>query len=344
MKRFSASFRRYPLIFKKPAGTSRGYLLEKPCWFLTILDLKTGIEGVGECSIIPGLSIDNEDSYESKLEEICALITSTGNIPELDLENYPSIRFGIEMALLDLEHGGKGIFFESPFTKGKRGIPINGLVWMGSIEEMWEQIPPKVESGYKVIKIKIGSIDFDNEIRLIAKIRQHYPDISLRLDANGAFSPEEAFKKLETQSAFNIHSIEQPIKQGQWEEMAKLCKQSPIPIALDEELIGIRDHVQKQKLLDTIMPQFIILKPSLLGGFGAADEWIKLAEERNIGWWATSALESNIGLNAIAQWTAKKLGAYLLNGKVLAQGLGTGSLYKNNVESSLHIRNGELWL
>ena len=337
--KLNAVLEKHFLKFKKPAGTSRGWLTEKPCWFIKIKDESTGITGIGEASIIPHLSIDDRTDYESKLIEVCTAINESEKVDysSLALTEFPSIQFAIEMALLDLKNGGKQIYFENEFSRAKKGILINGLIWMGSYDEMWKQVIEKVNAGYNVIKLKIGALDFDGEVKLLKKIREHYPEITLRLDANGAFSPAEALDKLITLSGLNIHSIEQPIKQGQWEIMKDICSKSPIPIALDEELIGVNSPEEKIKLLDTISPQYIILKPSLIGGFAASDEWIKLAEMRNIGWWITSALESNIGLNAIAQWTASK-------NIIMAQGLGTGSLFENNIESDLHIENGELYL
>ena len=334
-----ASYQKHFLKFIKPAGTSRGWLTEKPCWFLKLRDDEFDVEGIGECSIIPHLSIDDVPDYENHLKDICERINETDgnfNVSELVEDTFPSIRFGLEMALLDLQNDGRKIYFNNEFSQGKKGIPINGLIWMGTFETMWEQVTEKVNAEYNVIKLKIGALDFAGEVKLLKKIREHYPEITLRLDANGAFSPQDALEKLNILSELNIHSLEQPIKQGQWEIMKDLCKKSPIPIALDEELIGVNSLVEKIKLLDTISPQYIILKPSLLGGFDASDEWIKLAEKRNIGWWITSALESNIGLNAIAQWTASK-------NIQMAQGLGTGSLYENNIESGLFIEKGKLF-
>ncbi len=336
--KLSARFEKHFLNFKKPAGTSRGILHEKPCWYLFIKNIETGVEGIGECSIIPGLSIDPLEGYEEKLAEVCKVINlhQAIDLSEILLHNYPSIYLAIEMAMLDLQNGGKKIYYFNDFTDNKIGIPINGLIWMDTIQTMWEQTIEKVAAGYKVIKLKIGALNFREEVNLIAKIRNKFPDITLRLDANGAFEPAMALEALKSLAPYHIHSIEQPIKQGQWEAMKDLCKSSPIPMALDEELIGIDDSIKKGELLKFIKPSYIIIKPSLLGGFAAADEWISLAEENNIQWWITSALESNIGLDAIAQWTASK-------NITMAQGLGTGALYTNNVPSTLHIREGYLY-
>jgi o-succinylbenzoate synthase len=323
------------LQFKFPAGTSRGVLLHKPSSFLILEE--DGFTGIGECSTIPDLSIDPQASYYTKLDEVCQLLNDGCEPDSIDLSDYPSIAFGLETALLDLKAKGSKCLFPSEFTEGKTGIPINGLVWMGDKDFMQKQIREKIAGGYHCIKLKVGAIDFETELEIISGIRQQFSasDIDLRLDANGAFSPTNALEKLERLAKFDIHSIEQPISQGQYEAMADVCKLSPIPIVLDEELIGVKS-ADKEALLDKIKPAYIILKPSLLGGFDESEEWIRLAEKQNIRWWITSALEANIGLNAIAQWT------YSLNSK-LPQGLGTGQLYHNNIPSPLEIRNAKLF-
>lgn len=332
-----AQYKKHTLFFKTPAGTSRGVLKTKDSWFLEIWDTAhPDIKGVGECSIIPNLSIDNPDAIEPMLDELCSNISRHKEYFSNKLRDFPAIRFALETALIDLQNGGKQIFFESEFTEGKSGIPINGLIWMGDEEYMRSQMEDKIHE-YPCVKMKIGAISFDREIAIIKWLRETYGnDFELRVDANGAFSLDEVYERLIELSKFKIHSIEQPIKQGQWNEMATLCIHTPIPIVLDEELIGVESLRKKAELLDTIKPQYIIIKPSLVGGFKASHEWIMLAQERKIGWWVTSALESNIGLNAIAQWT------YLFN-ITMPQGLGTGSLYTNNVESPLYIEKGKLW-
>ncbi len=327
----NASWKRYTLHFKQPAGTSRGVLNNRDVWFLFIE--KDGIIGSGECAPLPGLSLDNLSEIESALNKTCNLINSSG-IDETDFIQYPSIGFAVEMALLDINTGGKKLLFKNMFTDGKTGIPINGLIWMGSVENMKNQIDDKIQSGFDVIKIKIGAIDFLDECALLEYIRSIYgEEIEIRLDANGAFSRDTALTNIITLQQFSIHSIEQPLPSGDWQGMSRLCQDSPIPIALDEELIGIHGLPEKVKLLNEIQPDYIILKPSLLGGFTKTQEWIQLASEHNIGWWITSALESNIGLNAIAQWTAS------LNSD-MTQGLGTGHLYTNNISSPLSIQDG----
>jgi o-succinylbenzoate synthase len=326
----------FPLHFKRPAGTSRGVLHQKDSWFIVLEE--NGKKGIGECSLISGLSPDNKETYEKELDWLCTHTNSCDSWMETKGPLFPSIKFGMETALADLNSGGKNIFGETDFTRGTKGIPINGLIWMGSPEFMRQQIREKLDAGFNCIKIKIGAIDFEEELALLKMIRQQFDAnaIEIRLDANGAFATEEALEKLKRLSAFNIHSIEQPIQAGQWEKMAGLCEKSPIPIALDEELIGLTCIMEQQKMLETIKPAYIILKPSLLGGISASEKWTQLAESKGIPWWATSALESNIGLNAIAQWAYK-------TGNSMPQGLGTGQLYTNNISSPLEIRQGELY-
>lgn len=323
------------LKFKFPAGTSRGVLLHKPSSFL-ILE-KDGFTGIGECSTIPELSIDPVDLYADKLDELCRLLNEGYDPASIVLDEYPSIAFGLETALLDMAAKGSKCLFPSSFTQGTLGIPINGLVWMGDKSYMEKQISEKIEAGYHCIKLKIGANDFNTELDIIADIRRQFSssDIEIRLDANGAFSPHDALDKLNRLSVYGIHSIEQPVRQHQPEAMAELCAQSPIPVVLDEELIGVKSSA-KEALLKTIMPAYIILKPSLLGGFCDSEEWIRLADTYNIGWWVTSALEGNIGLNAIAQWTATL-------GSAMPQGLGTGQLYHNNIPSPLAIDSAKLY-
>jgi L-alanine-DL-glutamate epimerase-like enolase superfamily enzyme len=277
------------------------------------------------------------DLYTDKLNKVCELLNNHYEPNSIDLSTFPSIAFGLETALLDLKAKGSKQLFESKFSIGETGIPINGLVWMGDKAFMQKQIREKIAADYQCIKLKIGALDFETELAILADIRQQFSakDIEIRLDANGAFSANEALEKLEKLAAYDIHSIEQPIRQGQSNEMAEICQKSPIPIVLDEELIGV-NHTDREQLLEKIKPAYIILKPSLLGGFNTCENWIKLAKTHNIGWWITSALESNIGLNAIAQWT------YTLNSP-LPQGLGTGQLYHNNIPSPLQIKNAQLF-
>jgi len=323
------------LQFKFPAGTSRGVLLHKPSSFLVLE--QDGFTGIGECSTIPDLSIDPMEFYEQKLNEVCKWINN-GNDPEnIDLSVFPSIAFGLETALLDLKANGSKKLFPSDFTEGKTGIPINGLVWMGDKEFMQNQITEKIAAGYRCIKLKVGALDFETELEIIAGIRAQFSEkeIEIRLDANGGFSADDALLKLEKLAKYQIHSIEQPIKQGQLYAMADICKHSPIPIVLDEELIGIKP-TDIERVIEKTKPAYIILKPSLLGGFKQSEEWIRMAEKHQVKWWITSALEANIGLNAIAQWT------YTLNSE-LPQGLGTGQLYHNNIPSPLEIRDAKLF-
>lgn len=334
-----ASYEKRVFDFKRPGGTSRGVMTQKKAWFISIWDSRNPqVVGTGECSIIEGLSPDyeNDEQYEAQVGKCIQSINEFAN--DLDeLKHMPSIFFGIEMALLDLKNGGKRLFFETDFYHGKSNIPINGLIWMGDPRFMADQIVEKLEQGFSCIKMKIGAIDFEKEFSLLEGIRKDFDQnqITLRVDANGAFTIEDAPEKIGRLSELGIHSIEQPIKPRQWDEMNSLCKANHLPIALDEELIGVYDSREKVNLLDSIQPQYIILKPSLMGGFKGVAEWIDLSEERNIPWWITSALESNIGLDAIAQFTSQ----YNVQ---LPQGLGTGSLYTNNIESTLKIENGHI--
>lgn len=330
-----ASYHKYILQFKQPSGTSRGVLTQKETYFIVLQ--QNNKQGIGECGILRGLSFDDVPDYEQKLQWVCNNIQLGKQKLLQELVNYPSIQFGLEQAFLSVEAKNPMELFPSAFTKGQKSIPINGLVWMGSELFMKNQIEQKIKQGFTCIKMKIGAIDFDTEFTLLKSIRQSFSpnEIEIRVDANGAFSfkNDDALKKLEKLATLTIHSIEQPIKPKQWENMAKLCELSPLPIALDEELIGVTNPDQKKELLQVINPQYIILKPSLVGGINGSTEWITFAEHQNIGWWVTSALESNIGLNAIAQWT------FTLNNKMY-QGLGTGSLFTNNFESPLLVANG----
>jgi len=326
------------LHFKQPAGTSRGIYNTRKVWYIEISSKENpSIKGIGECAPLPNLSCDDVPQYEEVLQQACSRVAREGNIPTESLRNYPSILFGLETALRHYETGSLALW-DTPFSRGEAGIPINGLIWMGNFEEMYRQIEAKMEAGYRCIKLKIGAIDFDAELTLLKHIRSRFSvkDIELRVDANGAFSPAEAMHKLDALSKLDLHSIEQPIRAGQWEEMARLTARTPLPIALDEELIGHNIPEIKQELLSAIRPQYIILKPSLHGGICGSNEWIAEAEKQNIGWWVTSALESNIGLNAIAQWCATLHNA-------LPQGLGTGQLFTDNIDLPLEIRKDCLW-
>ncbi|MAZ26159.1 MAG: o-succinylbenzoate synthase [Cytophagaceae bacterium] len=331
-----ASYKKHVLDFKRPSGTSRGVLTQKETWFIKIEE--TGQYGYGECGILRGLSVDDRPDYEETLKWACDHIYQGLDELYFKLEGFPSIQFGLEMAFRSFHAQQPFELFPSGFTACEKGIPINGLIWMGEEQFMLRQIEDKIKAGFDCIKMKIGAIDFDTEIKLLSGIRKRFSarEITLRVDANGAFLPAEALQKLARLAELDIHSIEQPIKAGQWEEMAVLCAETPLPIALDEELIGVFDAQEKQKLLKIIKPQYIILKPSLVGGFRGSDTWINLADKQDIGWWITSALESNVGLNAIAQYTFMK-------NTSIPQGLGTGSLYTNNVSSPLIITNGHLW-
>lgn len=331
-----ATYHKYMLEFKRPSGTSRGVMTEKETWFIVLE--KDGKKGIGECGILRGLSADDRDDYEEKLKWTCENIHLGETALWESLLEFPSIQFGVEMAFLSLKSENPYLLFPSYFTNNVKSITINGLVWMGEASFMKHQIEEKLADGFSCIKLKIGAIDFQKELELLHFIRSHFSarQIEIRVDANGAFSLNEALDKLKQLSQFELHSIEQPIKNGHIEAMKKLCKTTPFPIALDEELIGVFSFEEKEKLLQKINPQYIILKPSFIGGFRGTQEWITLADKYNIGWWITSALESNIGLNAIAQWT------FLQNSK-MPQGLGTGALYTNNFDCPLEVSNGQLW-
>ena len=330
-----AAYQTYELIFKQPAGTSRGVLKTKQTYFLTLENGKR--KGIGECAVFRGLSSDDTSDYEEKLAWLCKNIHLREPILWERLKKYPSIQFGMEQAFLSLKSDHPYLLFESDFTRGKKTIPINGLVWMGDLDCMKKQVHQKIKQGYKTLKLKIGALDFEKECALLSEIRKKFSqkDIQIRLDANGGFSREDCFEKLEILSRFEIHSIEQPVKPQQFETMQMLCKKSPIPIALDEELIGVLEMDKKYELLKKLRPQYIILKPSLLGGIKHCLQWMAFARKLGIDYWITSALESNIGLNALAQWTA------FLNLKGV-QGLGTGHLFTNNVPLGLVAAAGKL--
>ena len=323
------------LNFKRPSGTSRGVLTSKETFFLVIE--QEGKKGTGECNLFRGLSADDVPDYEAKLQWVEQHLHLGEKALLEELKTFPSIQFGVEQAFRSVVAPQWYELFPSNFTKGKDAIPINGLIWMGSPDFMKTQIKEKLAQGFRCIKMKIGAIDFEEEYRILKALRNEFSasDIEIRVDANGAFQATEALRYLERLATLQLHSIEQPIRAGQWEAMAELCEQTPLPIALDEELIGIFTREEKQRLLREIQPQYIILKPSLIGGYSGSEEWITLAETLGIGWWVTSALESNIGLNAIAQWT------YTLRNP-MPQGLGTGTLYTNNIPFPLYVENGHI--
>ena len=330
------------LHFKQPAGTSRGVYTERRIWLVTISDGEH--IGVGECAPLPNLSCDDIPNYTEVLRRFCDEVERTGELDTEALRDYPSMLFGLETALMDVRckmEDGRSLLFDNAFSRGEVGIPINGLVWMGSFEEMRERIEQKLAQGFHCVKLKIGAIDFDAELELIKRIRERFSlhEVELRVDANGAFPFEEALYKMELLSQFALHSIEQPIKAKQWANMAELCRESPLPIALDEELIGVNDPDQKRQMLNIIRPRYIILKPSLHGGMMGVREWIDIANDMGIGSWITSALESNIGLNAIAQLAADIYGPHIR----MPQGLGTGQLFTDNIPMPLEIRGEKLW-
>ena len=325
--------------FKQPAGTSRGVYTERKSWFVEIADGET--VGQGECAPLPDLSCDARADYGEVLRHFCDEVEQTGEIPYEAMRDYPSMLFGLETAMMEVEGPRSTVLFDTAFSRGEVGIPINGLVWMGNHEEMLQRMEQKLEQGFRCVKLKIGAIDFEQELDLIKRIRDRFSfhEVELRLDAHGAFPYEEALYKLELLSQYNIHSIEQPIRQGQWAYMAELCRESPLPIALDEELIGVNDPEMKSHMLNVIKPAYIVLKPSLHGGMAGCREWIEVARLHDVGSWITSALESNVGLNAIAQFCSSVYGDHI----TMPQGLGTGQLFTDNIPMPLEIRDNQLW-
>ena len=334
------------LRFNFPARTSRGALTEHVAWYLHLHDpAHPEVVGRGEAAPLAGLSPDYGPGFEARVQRLCAdfnqqqrLELAPADAPALVGAAWPALRFALETAALDLRNGGRHLLYDTPFSRGEVGLPINGLVWMGDAAFMREQIGQKLAAGYACLKLKIGSLDFATELQLLREIRAVAgPDrLTLRVDANGAFAPAEALAKLHALSEFDLHSIEQPIAAGQWAALARVCRESPVPVALDEELIGVTDPAQQRALLEQTKPAYLILKPTLLGGLQAAHAWLRLAEAHGVGWWLTSALESNVGLNAVSQFA----GRYVADG--FPQGLGTGQLYHNNVAAPLRIAAGRL--
>lgn len=354
--RYTATYKKHTLQFIRPAGTSRGVYHSKVSYFLFLGGMENQSPGIGECNILRGLSIDDVPHYEEKLAEVCAAI-NTGTAPrDIDLNDFPSIAFALETALLDMQSGGNRILFPSEFTNGNEGIITNGLIWMGSEKEMQQRIEEKLNQGFHTIKMKIGAISWDNEHKLLQSIRKHFDSskITLRVDANGAFDENNVFGVMEDLAKLDIHSIEQPVDKGNHKLMAEVIHNCEVPVALDEELIGISKAEEKQQLLQFLKPAFLILKPSLLGGLKQCEEWIEIAHEHDAAWWATSALESNIGLNAIAQWTVPLMHASAnhastnrhlspRHASMLPQGLGLGNLYHNNIPSPITLKGEKMY-
>lgn len=332
-----AGYIRHTLEFLSPAGTSRGILHRKPCWFVWLRN-SDGTTGAGEVTFIPGLSPGDENHIEGELLDTIRKVNQGQTGPCRSDHPHPGIRFAFETACRDLQTGGRRLLYDTAFTRGEQGIPVNGLIWMGDREHLLDQIGRKVDEGFRVLKMKVGALDFEAELGILKHIREHFGkrDLEIRLDANGAWGPEEALKKLHRLSEFRIHSIEQPIRAGQLPAMAAVCRTSPIPVALDEELIGVDAGTRGRALLEDVKPAYLILKPGLIGGWKAASDWIGLARQAGAGWWVTSALESNVGLNALAQWTS-----HLDTGR--PQGLGTGGLFANNIPSPLGLEGNALW-
>lgn len=335
MSQFRFSFAPYTLHFKEPGGTSRGVLREKLTYFLRVESSDIpGLEGFGEVPVFPGLSSESIAELETQLKQLAAQ-PSAEILPAVG-DRCSSLVFGLESAFADIKIRENGILFPSPFTAGETSITINGLIWMGTLQRMIERVNEKIEDRFRCIKLKIGAINWKDELDLIRYIRSRCgSEVIIRVDANGAFHPSDCMGRLETLASLGVHSIEQPIRAGNWEAMGKLCRESPLPIALDEELIGISIGQRRKELLEFIRPQYLILKPALCYGFSGAANWIELAEKENIGWWVTSALESSVGLNAIAQFTATYAPA-------IPQGLGTGNLFTNNFVSPLILTGDEM--
>ncbi len=329
----SFRFQHHILHFNRPAKTSRDVLETRDVYYLRATSEDSLVFGFGECAPIWGLSTESKAEVERAIADFDQLVKNPIELRSIMLK-IPSLRFALETALYDLANGGIMKPFSEDLTKP---IPINGLVWMADIKTMLGECRSKIEQGFTTVKFKIGSHDFQEELDMLKQVRREYnnDDLEIRLDANGAFGVTECLEKLDRLSMLYPHSIEQPIRAGQWQALTEICSRSPIPIALDEELIGVHEIAQKKNLLDTINPNYLVLKPTLHGGFSGSDEWIALAEERSIGWWATSALESNVGLNAIAQWVLTK-------NVTLPQGLGTGGLFSNNIASPWVVANGQL--
>lgn len=339
------------LHFKQPAGTSRGIYTERRLWYVRLTSADNPqLFGLGECAPLFDLSAEYNDDYERVLHHEAEKWNKEGAYDEVLLRNYPSILFGFETAILSAKASLRGNYlrlYDTSFTRAETGIRINGLVWMGNYDEMLQRMHEKLSSGFKCIKIKIGAIAFDEELRLIQLLRKEFDRnmVEIRVDANGGFPPEEAPKIMELLSKYDIHSIEQPIRQGQWDSMATICNQSQLPVALDEELIGVNDTSRKADLLDTVRPNYLVLKPTLHGGLKGCEEWMALARERGIGYWVTSALESNVGLNVIAQWVSYLMEIHPKDFSDYYQGLGTGQLFIDNFnDTSLFIKNGALWM
>lgn len=341
MTRYKIDITERVFHFKQPAGTSRGVYTTRTSWMLTLTSPDMpGRSGVGECAPLPDLSADAGPGYAKTLRALCDMFEQTGAIDYAMMRPYPSMLFGLETALASFG-SLEGVIFDTPFARGEVGIPINGLVWMGTFTEMMQRMEEKIEQGFKCIKLKIGAIDFGSELEMVRHIRKRFSprDIEIRLDANGGFTSDEALYKLELLSQYAIHSVEQPIRQKQWADMARLCRESPLPIALDEELIGVNIPDMKRHLLSIIKPAYIVLKPSLHGGIQGTREWVDLSRSMGIGSWITSALESNVGLDAIAQFAASVYGS----GITMPQGLGTGSLFTDNITIPVEIRGNALW-
>lgn len=329
----SFRFQHHTLFFHKPAKTSRDVMTSRDVYFAQCTSGDGVISGLGECAPIWGLSPESKAEVERTLANWSSIMQQPEQLADV-FNRMSSLRFAIETALRDMAAGGTMQLFDVDLN---HPIPINGLIWMSDAPSMLRECREKVEAGFTTIKFKVGALNFEEELHLLRAVRSEFAErnLEIRLDANGAFASDDVLEKLDALSTFRIHSIEQPIKAGQHEAMARLIEKSPMAIALDEELIGVHAATDKRRLLKEIKPHYLVLKPTLHGGFSGCDEWVALATEMGIGWWATSALESNVGLNAIAQWVLTKQVS-------MPQGLGTGSLFSNNVQSPWVVENGFL--
>jgi L-alanine-DL-glutamate epimerase-like enolase superfamily enzyme len=327
------------LKFRRPASTSRGTYNSKKVFFIILYHTDDPtIAGIGECTLFPRLSYDDVKGFEARIHKTVERINQGEYGADPSLSEWPSISFALETAWKDIRVKGSKIMYPSDFTEGKDSITINGLIWMDSKEDMLRQIKLKLNEGFSCLKLKVGALSLDDELDILTKLRKEFSpeELEIRVDANGAFRIKEAPEILKLLSDFELHSIEQPIATGHLEALASICRSSPLPVALDEELIGKHTGQARRKLLDIVKPHYLVLKPGLLGGITACKEWIDLAKDRRIDWWITSSLETNIGLNVIAQWT------YTLNNP-MAQGLSTGSLYNGNIPSPLYLFGEKLY-
>ena len=349
-----ASHWSYSYTFKTPAGTSRGVMTSKPAHFIEV-DVQ-GLRGQGECGLLPGLSVDDRPDYREQLELFCRALNALSDATWADWASrgrldpqwarawveWPSLVFAAEQALLswaDRARGGDGTRqADTAFARGEAGIPINGLLWMGSSCYLHDQSEARLTEGFRCLKMKVGALDFAAECDVLRHNRSLDSSLELRVDANGAWAGDLALERMKALREFNLHSIEQPCPPSDRAGLKAAASSGTLPVALDESLIGVHRSADRDALLDEIQPHFIVLKPSLLGGMASSEDWISRARARGINYWVTSALEGSVGLSALAQWasTLPDLQGY--------QGFGTGSLYTNNLPARTEVRQGQLWM